>query len=49
MEVADPLGPILAVYSIDLAGTDGYGSIFYISLLKDGYTLGATWLCTWET
>lgn len=47
--VSDPVGPVLQAYDIDLAGTDGYRNIFDIYVLSDGYTLGVTGLCTWET
>ena len=47
--VTHPLGPIIAVYGSDLAASDTYRSIFFISLLKDGSALDARGLCAHET
>jgi hypothetical protein len=47
--VNDPVGPILLVFGVDLASSDGYKNMFDIYLEADGVTLGVTGLCTWET
>lgn len=47
--VTHPLRQILAVYRSDLTASDTYCTFFYTPISKDGYTLGATGLCTSET
>lgn len=48
MYVHDPVGPILMVYGIDIAGSDGYRNTFDIYVDAEG-KLEATGLCTWDT